>query len=200
MIKMMEDVSERKNQARHEVLMQCVMAEDDSRPSREEMTSYLKYLGFTKEETEYALKELDDDPSDNAGKDIWIKMQRLRILNNKIDDSDISNNIDELVVLGMQVADRVKSHPEKKDKVRRFRNYYLPTMITNLKRYEEVEEYNSESRNHFEIRKSVEEMLDACKDAFQMIYDSLYEDDIIETDVDKNVMKALMKMDGLLEE
>lgn len=43
-------------------------------------------------------------------------------------------------------------------------------------------------------------MLDACRDAFQTIYDSLFKDDIIEADVDKLVMKALMKMDGLLEE
>ena len=194
------DLAARKEQARHEVLMQCVLAEDNSQPSKEEMTSYLKYLGLSKEETEYALKELDDDQADNAGKDIWIKMQRLRILNHKIDDPDISSNVDELAELGMHIADRFKSHPEKKDKVRRFRNYYLPTLITNLKRYEEVEEYNSESSNHLQIRQSVEEMLDACRSAFQTIYDSLYEDDIIETDVDKNVMKALMKMDGLLEE
>lgn len=197
MIKMME---ERKEKARNEVMLQCVLAEDDVYPSKGEMTLYLKYMGYEKDEIEYAVKTLDDTPEDHPEKDIWIKTQRLRLLNNQIDDPNISDDINELIEIGMKISNRLEKYPEFKDKVRRFRNYYLPTLFTNLKRYEEVEEYNSESRNHFEIRKSVVEMLDTCKNAFQTIYDSLYEDDIIETDVDKEVMKKLLVMDGLLKE
>lgn len=195
-----EALAVRKEQARNEVMLQCVLAEDDRQPSKEEMTVYLKYLGYEKEEIEYALKALDDNPDENVRKDVWIKTQRLRVLNNRIDDPSISENIDELIEIGLKIAGRLEEHPECRDKVRRFRNYYLPTLITNLKRYEEVEEYNSESKNHAQIRQSVDEMIDACKKAFHMIYDSLYEDDIIEADVDKDVMKKLLIMDGLLEE
>ena len=200
MNKMMEELAVRKEQAKKEVMLQCVLAEDDAYPSKEAMTTYLKYLGYEKDAIEHAVKTLDDKPEDNPGKDIWIKTQRLRLINNQIDDPKISERIDALFKIGMNLSERLAYHPEKKDKVRRLRNYYLPTLVTNLKRYEEVEEYNSDSKNHLEIRLSVLEMLDTCKNAFQTIYDSLYEDDIIEADVDKEVMKKLLVMDGLLKE
>ena len=60
-------VMPRFEKARREVWLQCLIAKDGEKPSIEEMTSYLKYLGYNAEEIEYALQELEDEPSEEVG-------------------------------------------------------------------------------------------------------------------------------------
>ena len=68
-IKALVPEESRLEKARREVQMQCKLAKDGDRPSEEELTAYLKYLGYNAEEIEYALRELEDETGEDKAAD-----------------------------------------------------------------------------------------------------------------------------------
>ena len=57
----------RLEKARREVRLQRLISKEGEKPGLEEMMFYLKYLGYNAEEIEYALQELEDEPSEEVG-------------------------------------------------------------------------------------------------------------------------------------
>lgn len=194
-----EQDGSRMEQARNEVLLQCAIAPGSAPPTKDDMEAYLQYMGYNKEEIDYALSLMDSEGFDIA-REIHLKGRLLWHLSRKIEDKKMAKQVKDLGDVSMDISQRIGGRPDQAKKVNRFREYYLPTLIKNLERFEEIEENNSEGKNFPQMKQSMKEMLAACQTAFQSIKDNLYDDDVLEADVDNTVMKQLLSMDGLLEE
>ena len=94
--------------------------------------------------------------------------------------------------------DIIREHTEENQKCRgyrQFENYYVPTLksvITNYRMMEIKGMANAKMQEDFLA------YLERCDDAFTNLYNSMFNDDIMEMEVQMEAMDIILKRDGLL--
>ncbi len=96
-----------------------------------------------------------------------------------------------------KILQTLKEQPEQIPTVRKFFNYYLPTLGGILSKYVHLE--NSGVPNE-ETTQNVISCLKDIKIAMEKQYNSLFDNDILDLSVEMEVLTAVCKRDGLLSE
>ena len=124
---------------------------------------------------------------------------QIRDENSQIPDPVLSKKIDELEAISNQIFLTVTDKPEKAPQIRRFMDYYLPTVLKMLTNYRKLGEREVTGENAEKTKKSVEGAMDIVLEAFTKQHDQLYQRDMLDVTTDISVLETLMKQDGLIE-
>lgn len=98
--------------------------------------------------------------------------------------------------ISRKIFAEIGEHPEKAPKLKNLMSYYLPTTTKLFTSYVELKD--SDSEKTVTARKDVEGALDSLIEAYDTIYDSLFEDNAVDVSSDVSVLKSMMKQDGLV--
>ena len=126
-------------------------------------------------------------------------IRQIREENAQIPDQALSGKIDQLEETARRIFATVADKPEKAPQIRRFMDYYLPTVLKMLTNYRKVGERGVTGENADKMKTTVENAMDVVLDAFEKQHDQLYQRDMLDVTTDISVLETLMKQDGLIE-
>ena len=89
----------------------------------------------------------------------------------------------------------VHNHPEKLNRVRRFREYYLPTTRKLLDTAQGLGE--TDTANAAEIRRDITGILHTLNQAYEKLYDTLLQDVSMDVSTEIDTLEAMLRQDGL---
>ena len=140
-----------------------------------------------------------DPQLDKTLEDAQRGIGRLRFLNDKIPDPELSAQISRMEKAGAAILNEVAENPEKGNQIRRFATYYLPTSIKILSSYAKLGASGARGDNAAELMEEVQRNAKAIADAFEVQLDNLFSDEVLDVSSDIDVLKGMMKGDGLME-
>ena len=124
-------------------------------------------------------------------------LHTVRELSAKIDNTDVRAKVDRLGGTCQRIFDYVRQNPKTADELRKFMNYYLPTLEKLVKTYELMEEQGVEGENITASKARISQMLDTMDAAFRKQLDALFGDTALDIDTDITVMEGMMAQEGL---
>ena len=124
-------------------------------------------------------------------------LRTVRELSAKIDNTDVRAKVDRLGGTCQRIFDYVRQNPKTADELRKFMNYYLPTLEKLVKTYELMEEQGVEGENITASKERISTMLDTMDAAFRKQLDALFGDTALDIDTDITVMEGMMDQEGL---
>ena len=145
------------------------------------------------EEAPKAESKSYDYGSDSYGQTLL----RIRELNDKIDDAQVSERIDNIEKYTRQIFEYVKKNPEREKDVHLFMTYYLPTTLKLLESYSEIERVGVAGDNMKNAKDNIEKTLDLLVEAYKKLLDQLYQSENMDISSDIDVLEQMMKKDGL---
>ena len=89
----------------------------------------------------------------------------------------------------------VHNHPEQLNRVRRFREYYLPTTRKLLDTAQGLGD--TDSANAAEIRRDITGILHTLNQAYEKLYDTLLQDVSLDVSTEIDTLEAMLRQDGL---
>lgn len=124
-------------------------------------------------------------------------LRKMRRLNDDIDDETVSRDIDRIGELTSNIFGILCAHPERRDEVRRFMDYYLPTTFSLLESYAMMEEQRYQSDNIVQSRKKIEDIMGKLVEAFEKQHDRMFQKDALDVDAEISVLETMLASDGL---
>ena len=157
---------------------------------------YFLRFGATLEEEEPAVREAPVQPTPKEVQEGYSGILRnIRHANDRIADPELSRKIDRLEQISSLIFKEVEEHPEKRNSIHTFFDYYLPTTQKLLDTYAEFEETGVEGENLRQAKARIEQTMDLIVDGFEHQLDQLYSSDAMDVDSDIRVMEAMLKRD-----
>ena len=123
----------------------------------------------------------------------------IREENARIPDETLSARINELEDITRRIFSTVADKPEKAPQIRRFMEYYLPTVLKMLTNYRKLGERGVTGQNADKMKKTVEDAMDVVLGAFVKQHDQLYGSDAMDVTAEAKVLETMLRQDGLLE-
>ncbi len=124
-------------------------------------------------------------------------LQDIRATAAKIENPQIRAKADRLGGTCQRIFDYVRQNPSSADDLRKFMNYYLPTLQKLLTTYELMEEQGVEGENITASKARIAQMLDTMDQAFEKQLDALFGETALDIDTDITVMEGMMAQEGL---
>ncbi len=126
-------------------------------------------------------------------------LKELRDLNDLISGEEMSAKISRLEELTDKIFKIAKEEPKKLGSMRKFMDYYLPTSLNLLHRYEKLDAQGVEGTNISESKRKIEDTMDMMVTAFEKQLDKMFLSESIDISADIAAMQNLMRADGLVE-
>ena len=114
----------------------------------------------------------------------------------KIDNRELVENIKQINDTASKIIETVENKPEKAKVMNNFFDYYLPTTLTILKRYDEIENQRLTSQDGQKFMSKTQDMIKNINGAFKKQLSNLYQSDMIDTDAEMKVFYSMLKSDG----
>lgn len=121
-----------------------------------------------------------------------IRRQALRISN-----SEIRKLCEEICATAEKILQELKNRPESIPDVRKFFNYYLPTLGSVMSRYSRIEQSGAPAE---EMTKSAIGCMRDISSAMERQYSNLFTNEIFDLTVEMEVMTMMCRRDGLIDE
>ena len=96
-----------------------------------------------------------------------------------------------------KIFDRVERHPENIPDLRKMMDYYLPTTVKLLEAYQELDGQPVQGENITTSKKEIEDTLDTLNEAFERLFDSMFQETAWDVSTDISVLKTLLAQEGL---
>ena len=122
-------------------------------------------------------------------------LKSIHASNEAILDEAISARIARMEAAAAKIFAVLEKDTSKKDQVRRFMTYYLPTTDKLLTRYRELESGGA-GENVLQAKKSIENSLEMIAVAFEKQLDALYSDSALDIETDIQVLETIIKSEG----
>ena len=127
------------------------------------------------------------------------KLMEIQDLNDRIADEAVSQKIDRIGQLTASIFRFAKERPDRRDEIRKFLNYYLPTTFKLLESYALLEKQSYQGENITSARREIENIMDSLVKAFEQQLDRLFRADAMDISSDIEVLETMMAKDGLSE-
>lgn len=114
-----------------------------------------------------------------------------------IRDSQIKTRSEEICAAADRILKTLKEQPENIPDVRRFFNYYLPTLNKILSKYRQLQDSGVLTP---ETRETTLACLGNIKTAMDKQHENLFSDDVMDITAEMEVMNMILKGEGLLED
>ena len=128
-----------------------------------------------------------------------LELKKLRDLGDAIRESRVTAAVEELETLTEKIFAALEQDPSRLGRTKKFLNYYLPTTVRLLERYQTLERQQAQGENISEAMGRIEQMLEKVRTAYEKQLDALYEADALDITADIQVMEQIMASEGLLE-
>ena len=130
------------------------------------------------------------------------KEKNLQISNisKQLEDKKLVENVKQICDTSNKIIDTLSKNPNKLGQARNFLNYYLPVTIKILTRYDEIENQKLNTSESQKFMKSVQDMTEKIKNAFNEQLNNMYQTEMIDTDAEIKVFETMLKSDGFLDE
>ena len=138
----------------------------------------------------------DVDKTIEAGAEYIRKFDKIEVELAKLDPK-LAAKLDEIRGLMNTMFEYVSKNPDKLPKIRRFMNYYLPTLEKLMNTYLELSAEKVKGENITKTLKGIEGILDTIKPAFERMLNDLYEDRAIDISADITVLESMLESEGL---
>jgi len=157
---------------------------------------YFLRFGATLEEDDEPAREAPPQPTPEEAKEGYSGILRnIRHANDRIADPVLTQKISRLEQVSALIFKEVEEHPEKRNSIHTFFDYYLPTTQKLLDTYAEFEETGVEGENLREAKERIEQTMDLIVAGFEHQLDQLYSSDAMDVATDIRVMEAMLKRD-----
>lgn len=124
-------------------------------------------------------------------------IEEMKRLDASIAAPGISADIVRLEQVSGKIFQAVQDDPEKLPQIRRFMDYYLPTVLKLLKAYERMSNAGVSGENISKSLIQIETMMRTIVIAFGKQLDSLYSADALDISADIRVLETMMAREGL---
>ena len=124
-------------------------------------------------------------------------LMELRRMGLRVKNREIQGVNEEICGEIEKILRTLKEQPEEIPGVRKFFNYYLPTLGTILRKYIRLEESGVPAE---EITRSTVSCLKDIRTAMEKQYTALFDDDILDLTAEMEALKMACRRDGLLTE
>ncbi|MFQ9924525.1 MAG: 5-bromo-4-chloroindolyl phosphate hydrolysis family protein [Beduini sp.] len=131
-------------------------------------------------------------------KEAATQLQALNELNQGIADEKISQDLNEIVSTIKQIFKYLREHPEDTTSIRKLLAYYLPVLIELLETYAHYETLSEPKGKVKDTAGEIEGAVEMMKQAIHHKYEELYQNQMIDTNAEIEVLKTMLHQDGLL--
>lgn len=146
----------------------------------------------TREAKDSVDHELDDMIS--YGQDC---IRKLREMNDNIPGEEISAKLFCLENLLKEIFERLREHPEQKNQMQKFLNYYLPTTLKLVASYEQFDSLSTQGEDILEAKAEIEKTLDSINSAFRELLNRLFRMTAYDVTTDAQVLQTMLAKEGL---
>ena len=126
-------------------------------------------------------------------------LQQMRQADVAIQDEAVSAKIRILEARTNQIFQVVSENPDKLPAIRKFMQYYLPTLLKLLRSYDHMEEQGIRGENIRRTMQEIETVLDTVVEAFNKQLDNLFQEEALDISSDIQVLENMMSQEGLLQ-
>lgn len=124
----------------------------------------------------------------------------LKQMNQRIIDPNITKELDKTVELLQKIEIYEMKNSEATHKLNKLYDYYLPILLTILKKYDDLS-YISTRSNEFIVCKSrLEKTISLINEALLTINEQISQGDFLDISTDITTLQSLLKKDGLVKE
>ena len=123
-------------------------------------------------------------------------LRNLRTLNDRIEDEEISRQIDRIEEISRRIFREVERNPEKEKKISALMNGYLPTTQKLLDSYATFEEAGVDGEKTAQAKERVAANMERIVRGFEKQLDELYSADVLDVETDIRVMESMLRRDG----
>lgn len=124
-------------------------------------------------------------------------VSRIRAANDEIPGEVISGKLYKLERLLEEIFSRVKEHPEEKEHLRKFMNYYLPTTLKLVEAYAEFDRVSVPGEDIISAKAEIEKALDTINQAFGELLNKLFKASVFDVTTDAQVLQTMLAKEGL---
>ena len=123
-------------------------------------------------------------------------LRNLRTLNDRIEDEEISRQIDRIEEISRRIFREVERNPEKEKKISALMNGYLPTTQKLLDSYATFEEAGVDGEKTAQAKERIAANMERIVRGFEKQLDELYSADVLDVETDIRVMESMLRRDG----
>lgn len=127
-------------------------------------------------------------------------LRRLRTANDALPDADVSAVLDRIEAACTRIFARIHEHPHQAPQLRKFMNYYLPTLLQLMETLTSLETTGAAGQNIAASKQRITAMLAQAADAFDTFYDRLHADQAMNISAEINVFESMLRQEGLLDD
>ena len=152
-------------------------------------------------EEEQKAHQYDDLPEEAAAimKDGDEYIRRVRKINDVIPDTDeMSTKLYKIEDTMRAIFAQLRRDPSAASGLRRFMNYYLPTMMKLLNAYVDLDRQSVSTENVQKTKQEIRDSLDTIQTAYEKLFNDLFQNKAWDIQSDISVMKTIMERDGLV--
>lgn len=114
-----------------------------------------------------------------------------------IENAGVRKKLEGLQTTCRRILDYVQGHPKSAPGLRKFMNYYLPTLKKLTETYALMESQKVDGENISASLARIDQMLDTMDAAFEKQLDALFGDTALDVDTDITVMEGMLAQEGL---
>ncbi len=122
----------------------------------------------------------------------------IRECNDDIPGEEISAKLSRLELIISRIFDEVEKNPSLAGDLRKFMNYYLPTVRKLLDAYREVEKDPVPSESMQKTKQEIEATLDTINQAFENLLSSFFDERAMDISSDITVLHSMFAQEGLI--
>lgn len=130
----------------------------------------------------------------NDGHDFAVKMRDLK---QELQSTPISDKISRLMELSDKIFDVLYDSPECYDQIKQFSGYFLPATLKLLTAYKDLKDQGVSGGNISASMDRIEKILDTTIAAYEKQLDALFARRALDIETDIEVLKNMMKSQGL---
>lgn len=168
------------------------VAEAQSAFYKRTMSGVAEDLGAKQPETPAAAPDIGIEDYDAI-------IKKIRALDEAIRDEAVSARIRRIEFVTRNIFEYIARNPDKKNQIRMFMNYYLPTTLKLLESYSLIERVGVTGQNMRDAKNNIEKTLDTLVAGFEQQFDLLYRAESVDISSDIEVLEQMMARDGLKE-
>lgn len=127
-------------------------------------------------------------------------IEQINEYNIQIQNESISLDLYKTVALLKQLDLLEKKYPKTSAKLNKLNEYYLPIVLEILENYTHLQATHSNSEELNKLEEKLRKSVVLINEAIKNITSSLFEEEKMNLSADMNVLEALLKKDGLIED
>ncbi|MDO4620002.1 MAG: 5-bromo-4-chloroindolyl phosphate hydrolysis family protein [Lachnospiraceae bacterium] len=124
----------------------------------------------------------------------------IHLANDRIPNEEITEKLNRMELIVRRIFDEVGKRPELAKNLNLFMTYYLPTTQKLMDAYIEMDRQEVAGENIQKAKKEISDSLSTICDAYEKLLDGFFKETAMDVSSDINVLKMMMKQEGLTDD